>query len=72
MNAERRLKAKELEPIFDRQRLWCVGGRKKRSTVRLILEAYVERGLYLTRCYVQHVVRGSTQDVRIRRKLQCS
>ena len=47
-----------------------VSGMKKRSTVRLILVASVEQELCLTRCYAEHVVSGSTQDARIRRKLQ--
>ena len=29
-----------------------------------------EKELCLTRCYVQHVVSGSTKDARLRRKLQ--
>ena len=70
MNGERRLKAKRWESILERRSWWWVGWRKKRSTVRLILVACVERELCLTRCYVQHVVSRSTQDARIRRKLQ--
>ena len=31
--------------------------------------ACVEQELYQTRCYVQHVISGFTQDARIRRKL---
>ena len=47
-----------------------MGWRKNHSTVRLILVACVEHELCLTPCYVQHEVSGSTQDARIRKKLQ--
>ena len=51
-------------------KLMVIGMEEETLTVRLILVACVENELFLTRCYVQHLVSGSTQDARIRRKLQ--
>ena len=60
--------SKGMRVNLGKTKLMVRGMEEETLTVRLILAACVENELCLTRCYVQHVVSGSTQDALLKKK----
>ena len=62
--------SKGMRVNLEKTKLMVSGMEEEAFDTKMACVACVEHELHLTQCYVQHVVSESTQDVRIKRKLQ--